>query len=135
LLNLFLAISVPENLNNLLTKLSRRSDNTTSCHVPHQVPRSIQFPFLAGRLNKDLKGGCGRLNLLVKHPSIHLEGIINPASFRKPFKHKIEEGNIELWPVLPPVCHFVEILHDVIHTTSLEARVDEVSVGVHVRKH
>jgi hypothetical protein len=37
--------------------------------------------------------------------------------------------------MLPPVCHLVEILHGVIYTAILEARVDDVSVSVHVRKH
>jgi hypothetical protein len=47
----------------------------------------------------------------------------------------MEESYIELWPVFPPIGHLVEILHDVVHTTGLKARVDEVGVGVHVRKH
>jgi hypothetical protein len=134
LLNLLLAISILENLNSILTELIW-SDNATSCHVPDQVPRFIQFPFLAGCLDEDLKGGCGRLNLLVRHPSIHLQGIFDPATFCKPLKHPIEERDIELWSMLPPVCHLVEILHGVLDTTSLEARVDDVGVGVHVGKH
>jgi hypothetical protein len=37
--------------------------------------------------------------------------------------------------MLPPIRHLVEVLQRVIYTAFLEARVDHVSVGVHIRKH
>ena len=36
--------------------------------------------------------------------------------------------------MLPPICHFIEILHGIFHTAFLEARVDKVSIGVHIWK-